>query len=71
MPEQRRYAYHYARIDETGYCYEVIDTTECYDGVAGCVAIPTSSDDYLEKYYNVADDKWYYDADFTNEWTPA
>lgn len=66
-----QYAYHYAQIDETGYCYGVIDTTRNYDGVEGYVAIPTDSDEYLEKYYNVADGKWYYDAEFTNEWTPV
>ena len=64
------YAYKYARIDETGYCYEVIDTTRNYDGRDGYVAIPTDSGEYLEKYYNVADGKWYYDAEFTSEWTP-
>lgn len=67
----QHYAYHYAKIDETGWCYEVIDTTRNYDGVEGYIAVPTSSDDYLLKYYNVANGKWYYDAAFTNEWTPA
>lgn len=66
-----QYAYKYAKYDETGYCYEIIDTTRNYDGVEGYVAIETYSDDYLEKYYNVADGKWYYDAAFTNEWTPT
>lgn len=67
----QQYAYHFAIIDENGWCYEVVDTTINYDGREGYIAIPTDSDDYLEKYYNVATGKWYYDADFTNEWTPA
>lgn len=71
MAEARRYAYHYALIDETGLCYEVCDTTRNYDGVEGYIAIPTANDEYLLKYYNVANGKWYYDAAFTNEWTPS
>ena len=67
----QQYAYHYAKIDANGWCYEVIDTTVNYDGEAGYIAVPTSSDDYLLKYYNVANGKWYYDAAFTNEWTPT
>ena len=66
----QQYAYHYALIDETGFCYEVRDTTVNYDGQAGYVAIPVYSTDYMLKYYNVADGKWYEDAAFTIEWTP-
>lgn len=71
MAEARRYAYNYAKIDETGYCYEIYSTSRCYDGEEGYIRIPELLDDYLEKYYNVADGKWYYDAEFTIEWTPA
>lgn len=67
----QQYAYKYAKIDESGWCYEVIDTTVNHEGDEGYIAIPTDSDDYLEKYYNVADGKWYYDAEFTNEWIPT
>lgn len=67
----QQYAYKYAIIDETGYCYEVIDSTVNCDGREGYVAIPTDSDEYLEKYYYVANGKWYHDAEFTNEWIPA
>lgn len=67
----QQYANHYAQIDETGYCYGVTDTTYDYSDEEGYVAIPSYNDDYLEKYYNVADGKWYYDAEFTNEWIPT
>ena len=66
---ERRYAYHYALIDETGYCYEVIDTTYNYDGQAGYIAIPTSDENYLEKYY--LNGAWYEDAAGTIPWSPA
>ena len=66
----QQYAYNYALIDETGYCYEVRSTSRNCDGEEGYIAIPTDSYDYLEKYYNVADGKWYYDSEFTTEWIP-
>lgn len=64
----QNYAYHYALIDETGYCYEIRDTTDNYDGRAGYVAIPEYSDDYLEKYY--INGAWYWDAEATQPWNP-
>ena len=67
----QQYAYHYALIDETGYCYEVRDTTDNCDDEPNFIAIPSYDNSYLEKYYNRADGKWYTDAAFTNEWTPA
>ena len=65
-----QYAYHYALIDETGWCYEVRDTTLNCDGMEGYIPIPSYDDSYMDKYYNVANGKWYYDAGFTNEWIP-
>lgn len=64
------YAYNYALIDETGWCYEVRSSSRCYDGEEGYISIPSYDDSYMDKYYNVADGKWYYDAEFTNEWVP-
>lgn len=69
--EARRYAYNYAKIDETGWCYEVCSTSRNCDGMEGYVSIPEYSSDYMGKYYNVADGKWYLEASFTTEWTPA
>ena len=65
-----QYAYNYALIDETGWCYEVSSTSRSHDGEEGWIAIPEYDNSYLEKYYNTADGKWYEDAAFTIEWTP-
>ena len=69
MAEVRRYAYHYARVDENGWCYEVLDSTINYDGVEGYVAIPSYDDSYLEKYY--LNGAWYVDAEGTIPFNPA
>lgn len=71
MPEARRYAYNYALIDETGWCYEVRSTSRCCDGEEGYISIPEYDPNYMGKYYNIATEKWYLDAAFTTEWTPA
>ena len=63
-----QYAYHYAIVDETGYCYEVCDTTVNNDGIEGYVPIPSYDDSYLEKYY--IDGAWYEDAEATIPWSP-
>lgn len=66
-----QYAYNYALVDENGWCYEVSSTTKSHEGEEGWIAIPDYDDSYMFKYYNRADGKWYYDAEFTNEWIPA
>lgn len=68
---EARITFYYARIDETGWCYGVISTSRNNDGKEGYVPIPSQNDDYLEKYYNVADGKWYLESTFTTEWTPT
>ena len=62
------YAYKYAIVDETGYCYEVCDTTTNCDGMEGYVRIPEYNEDYLEKYY--INGAWYEDAEATIPWSP-
>ncbi len=69
--EARRYAYNYAIINETGFCYEVCSTSENRDDEENFISIPEYDDSYMGKYYNVADGKWYLEASFTTEWTPA
>ena len=69
MAEARRYAYHYAIVDETGYCYEVCDTTDNCDDLEGYVRIPSYNFDYLEKYY--INGAWYVDAAGTIPFNPA
>ena len=66
-----RYAYNYALIDETGWCYEVRSTSMNCDDLEGFIPIPVYNPDYMEKYYNVADGKWYLEDSFATEWTPA
>lgn len=66
---ERRLAYNYAIIDETGWCGEIYSTSRNCDDMEGYIRIPEYSYDYMEKYYNVADGKWYHDAEFTNEAT--
>jgi hypothetical protein len=65
-----QYAYNYALIDETGWCYEVTSVSH-EQNEEGWIAIPEYDDSYMDKYYNVADGKWYEDAEFTTEWSPA
>ena len=62
------YAYYYARILESGKCVEVIDDTSYIDA-SDHIRIPEPSRVYLLKYYNRADGKWYYDAEFQNKVT--
>jgi hypothetical protein len=69
MAEQRL-AYNYALIDETGWCYEVRSTSMNCDDEEGFIPIPECDPDYTDKYYNVADGKWYLEASFTTEWIP-
>lgn len=73
MPEARRYAYNYAVIDPMdNMCIQVmtrtseIDTTENPE----VIPIPTYNEEYLFKYYNRENGKWYVDAAFTTEWIP-
>ena len=61
------YAYYYAIIDlETGICLGIADDTSYIDEPE-YIQIPEYNRDYLLKYYNRTDGKWYYDAEFQNE----
>lgn len=71
--ETRRYAYTYAEIDlETGMCIGVVTRTREVDTVANpdYIPIPTYNEEYIMKYYNRENGKWYVDAAFTTEWIP-
>ena len=54
-------------------CDEVRTTTYIMDTVANpdWIEIPAYNEEYIMKYYNRADGKWYEDAEFTTEWIPA
>lgn len=69
------YAYNFASIDlATNMCIEVFTDTRDVSGTEPegelYVAIPTYSEEYLLKYYDVSTGKWYYDSAMTNEWIP-
>lgn len=67
---EARITFYYAMIDETGWCYEVRGTSRNCDGREGYISISSYNLDYIEKYYNVADGKWYWEETFTTEWIP-
>lgn len=62
-----QYAYCYARIDETGFCYEVFSATNVHDE-ENCIELPEYNEDYLMKYY--INGAWYEDAAGTIPWSP-
>lgn len=69
--EQRKYQFIYAVIDPTlgDMCVGVQDTTlESTD--PNLIRIPYDNGEYLFKYYNRSNGKWYEDAEFTIEWIP-
>ena len=59
--------YNYAIIDASGLCNDVCGTHLNHDGDNGYVVIPEYNPSYIGNYYNVADGKWYADADFEAE----
>lgn len=69
------YAYNFAIIDRaTTMCIEVRTSTRdesgSSDDVELYVLVPTYNEEYLLKYYNEADGKFYYDPEFTQEFIP-
>ena len=74
MNEARRYAYNYALIDPTdNMCIEVCTRTNPIDTTVYTeyVELDAYIEDYLFKYYNRSNGKWYEDAEFTIEWIPS
>lgn len=62
--------YDYAMIDENGRCYGSM-TYSCEVPLDNYILVPISSNDYIGKYYNRADELWYLDAEFTQLWEEA
>lgn len=65
-----RLAYHYAVIDGNNCCKSVRTSTfevplDTY------ILIPVFTYDYMGKYYDRASEKWFYEPEFVNEFTPA
>lgn len=69
----RRYAYYYAVIDPDlgDMCVAVHDTTNDCSSNPNYIPISEPNGNYLFKYYNRSNGKWYTDAEFTTEWTLA
>lgn len=70
-----RYYYNFAIIDRASkMCIEIrtgtTDQSSDSDDIELYIRVPTYSDDYLMKYYDESTEKWYYDAEMTNEWIP-
>lgn len=74
MHEARRYAYSYAVIDPVdNMCIQVMTRTTGIDTTANpeVIPIPAYNEEYICKYYNRENGKWYEDAVFTIEWTTS
>ena len=64
------YLYYYARIDEDNMCVEVIDTSVDHSGYPEYIPIPEFNEEYIMKYYNAENGKWYLEPAFATEWIP-
>ena len=62
--------YNYAIIDVDGLCYEVRSTSMNCATKDGFISVFSYSTKYLNKYYNIANDKWYLENTFQTEWNP-
>lgn len=65
----QQYTYCYARIDESGWCYEVFSSTNDQSDDPALVALDAYNEDYLMKYY--INGAWYEDAEGTIPFNPA
>ena len=63
--------YNYAIISKTGLCNDVYGTSKECKNVEGYIYISEYNPDYIGKYYNAGNGKWYLEESFTTEWTPA
>ena len=74
MHETRHYAYVYAVIDPTdNMCVEVMSTTREVDTeeYPDYIRLDTYNEEYLFKYYDRTNGKWYEDEACAIEWTPS
>lgn len=65
------YAYNYAEIDpDTNMCIGVMTGTvdNMHEADPNLVPIPVYDEEYGFKYYNWDDGKFYYDAEYTQEY---
>lgn len=63
------YAYNYAEIDlTTGMCIGVSTTSSPNPVSEEFIPIPVFDEEYILKYYNFDDGKFYYDVEYTREY---
>lgn len=64
------YEYVFVCIDlDTNMCIGIETTTDATQGeLPGMVQVPTYDEGYVFKYYNWDDEKFYYDAEYTQEY---
>lgn len=69
---ERRYQYIYAIIEPSlgDMCVEVRDTTNNCSDYPNYIPINPYNENYICKYYNRENGKWYVDAAKTQEWIP-
>ena len=60
-------SYIYALINESNLCYEVCYTSNNHNDATGYVALVKYDANYINKYYNTNNRKWYWDATFAHE----
>ena len=68
------YEYSYAVIDlETGECLHVFSDSEQLDISSNpeIIVIPEYEEEYLYKWYNQSDKKWYNESTFETEYIPS
>ena len=66
---QPRLPYNYAQIDPTTYRCRGCKTYSYEINNVYYIPIPYTTDDYLDKYYDLNNTKlWYHDAAFTQLW---
>ena len=58
--------YDYAQVLESGECVGVITSSDVIDH-PWYILIPDNNNDYIGKWYNRSDEKWYYESEFINE----
>ena len=68
---EQRITFYYAEIDmDTGECIGVCALSYTTSRPE-YVEILVYTEDYIEKYYNFDNGKWYLDGTFTTEWSPV
>lgn len=71
MSNTRRFQFIYARIDPSdNMCIEVVDTTNDYSMNPDYIPLTEYNEEYLFKYYNWDNGKFYYDPEYTQEFIP-